>query len=133
LFLEIQIQLQIPDDPNGFGDTDRLRQEELENLMIQHHNLSGSGWQNAHTWLTTKKETANRNLEWLASWGDDMYALRNLYRWAHPWKSGLVLFGFAVLLLVVCIFPFHRLLFVAVVASFCEGFFQKHKWKFRKV
>lgn len=75
---------------------------------------------------------ANRNLQWLAYWGDDLYSTQSLVRWAHPWKTGSLLFVCLVLLLLVDIFPFHRLLFAFVVLSFAEGFYSKYKWKFRK-
>jgi len=126
------LQISLPDNPKQFSNLDRLKQEELGSVLSNDFLLKAPRPWAIQAWLTAKTDMANRNLQWLAYWGDDIYAFQNLFRWAHPWKTTSLTFLFIFMLLIVSTFPFHRLLFTFVLASFAEGFYSKFKWKFRK-
>ena len=61
--------------------------------------------------------------------GDDVYAVSALLRWVHPWKTLLLVTVICVLIVILLIFPFHRLLLCVVVASFSDGFVHRYKYR----
>jgi hypothetical protein len=125
--ITIQIQVTLPDSPEHFNELDRLRQEELEEILYSESERIRARKQSLARWWLEKRLTAHRNLMWLARLGDDIYSVQSLYRWAHPMKTATILCALLLFLLAVSLFEFRHVLLSLVLLFYGEGLWSRYK------
>ena len=125
--ITLQIQLTLPELPEHFNDLDRLRQEELEEILYSESERTRSRKQSLPRWWLEKRLTAHRNLMWLARLGDDIYSVQSIYRWAHPMKTAMIFLTLLLILLIVSLFEFRYVLLSIVLLFYGEGLWSRYK------